>query len=42
MKDLTYDLYSHTNGQPGVDTVILFKMLFIGYFIGHPLRMATN
>ena len=34
IKDLTYDLYCHTNGRPGVDPVVLFKMLFIGYLFG--------
>lgn len=34
IKDLTYDLYWHTNGRPGVDPVVLFKMLFIGYLFG--------
>lgn len=29
--DLTKDLYSHTNGRQVVDSVVLFKMLFIGY-----------
>jgi len=27
-------LYCQTNGRPGVDPVILFKMLFIGYLFG--------
>ena len=27
-------LYCHTNGRPGVDPVVLFKMLFIGYLFG--------
>jgi len=27
-------LYCLTNGRPAIDTVILFKMLFIGYFFG--------
>ena len=31
IRDLTRDLYCHTNGRPAVDTVVLFKMLFIGY-----------
>ena len=31
ISDLTRDLYCHTNGRPAVDTVVLFKMLFIGY-----------
>ena len=34
IKDLTYDLYCHTNGRPGVDPIVLFKMLFIGYLFG--------
>ena len=34
IKDLTYDLYCHTNGRPGVYPVVLFKMLFIGYLFG--------
>ena len=31
IRDLTRDLYCHTNGRPAVDTVVLFKILFIGY-----------
>ena len=31
IRDLTRDLYCHTNGRPAVDPVVLFKMLFIGY-----------
>ena len=31
IRDLTRVLYCHTNGRPAVDTVVLFKMLFIGY-----------
>jgi len=27
-------LYCHDNGRPAIDPVILFKMLFIGYFFG--------
>lgn len=34
IRDLTKDLYCHTNGRPGVDPVILFKMIFIGYLYG--------
>ncbi len=34
IKDLTYDLYCHTNSRPGVDPIVLFKMLFIGYLFG--------
>jgi len=31
IRDLTKDMYCHTNGRPGVDPVVLFKMIFIGY-----------
>ena len=34
IRDLTRDLYCHTNGRPAVDPVVLFKMLFIGYLYG--------
>lgn len=34
IEDLTYDLYSHDNGRPALDPVVLFKMLFIGYLFG--------
>ena len=34
IRDLTRDLYCHTNGRPAVDLVVLFKMLFIGYLYG--------
>ena len=34
IRDLTRVLYCHTNGRPAVDTVVLFKMLFIGYLYG--------
>ncbi|WP_212903438.1 transposase, partial [Clostridium polyendosporum] len=34
IRDLTNDLYCHTNGRPGVDPVVLFKILFIGYLYG--------
>lgn len=34
IRDLTKDLYCHDNGRPGVDPVVLFKMLFIGYLFG--------
>lgn len=27
-------LYCHTNGRPGIDPVVLFKILFIGYLFG--------
>lgn len=32
--DKTKSLYCQDNGRPGVDPVILFKMLFIGYLFG--------
>lgn len=34
IRDLTKDMYCHTNGRPGVDPVVLFKMIFIGYLFG--------
>ncbi|WP_243122345.1 transposase [Clostridium septicum] len=34
IRELTNDLYCHTNGRPAVDPVVLFKMLFIGYLYG--------
>ena len=34
IRELTKDLYCHTNGRPAVDPVVLFKMLFIGYLYG--------
>ena len=34
IRDKVEHLYCHTNGRPGVDPVVLFKMLFIGYFYG--------
>lgn len=34
IRDLTNDLYCHTNGRPGIDPVVLFKMIFIGYLYG--------
>lgn len=34
IRDLTKDLYCLDNGRPGLDPVILFKMLFIGYLYG--------
>lgn len=33
-RELTMDLYCHTNGCPSVDLVVLFKILFIGYLFG--------
>ncbi|MDA3730975.1 transposase, partial [Niameybacter massiliensis] len=32
--DLTRDMYCHNNGRPGIDPVVLFKMIFIGYLYG--------
>lgn len=32
--DLTKDLYCLHNGRPGIDPVVLFKMIFIGYLYG--------
>lgn len=34
IRDITKDLYCLDNGRPGVDPVMLFKMLFIGYLFG--------
>jgi len=34
VRDRMEPLYCLTNGRPAIDTVILFKMLFIGYFFG--------
>ena len=34
IRDLTRDLYCHTNARPAVDPVVLFKVLFIGYLYG--------
>lgn len=34
IRDLTKDLYCLDNGRPGLDPIILFKMLFIGYLYG--------
>ncbi|MDA3731851.1 transposase, partial [Niameybacter massiliensis] len=31
---LTRDMYCHNNGRPGIDPVVLFKMIFIGYLYG--------
>ena len=32
--DLTKDLYCLHNGRAGIDPVVLFKMIFIGYLYG--------
>lgn len=32
--DLVKDLYCEDNGRPALDPVVLFKMLFLGYFYG--------
>lgn len=34
IRDKVEHLYCHTNGRPGVDPVVLFKMLFLGYLFG--------
>lgn len=34
IRNLTKDLYCLDNGRPGLDPIILFKMLFIGYLYG--------
>jgi len=34
IREKTKDLYCLNNGRPGVDPVMLFKMLFIGYLFG--------
>ena len=34
INDKVEHLYCHTNGRPGVNPVVLFKMLFIGYLFG--------
>lgn len=34
IRELVKDFYCHDNGRPGVDPIILFKMLFIGYLFG--------
>jgi transposase len=34
IRELVKDLYCHDNGRPGVDPIVLFKMLFIGYLFG--------
>ena len=34
IRKLVKDLYCHDNGRPGVDPIVLFKMLFIGYLFG--------
>lgn len=34
IREKVKDLYCPDNGRPGVDPVILFKMLFIGYLFG--------
>ena len=34
IREKTKDLYCLDNGRPGVDPVVLFKMLFIGYLFG--------
>ena len=36
IRDLTRDLYCHTNGRPAVDPVVLFKMLLVlCQYFGH-------
>lgn len=32
--DLVKDMYTPDNGRPAIDPIILFKMLFIGYWFG--------
>jgi Transposase and inactivated derivatives len=34
IRDITKDLYCIDNGRPGIDPVMLFKMIFIGYLFG--------
>lgn len=34
IREVTKDLYCLNNGRPGIDPIILFKMLFIGYLYG--------
>jgi transposase len=34
IRELTKELYCHDNGRPGIDPIVLFKMLFIGYLFG--------
>jgi len=34
IRPATQQLYSADNGRPAVDSVMLFKMLFIGYLFG--------
>ena len=34
IRELTKDLYCADNGRPGIDPVILFKMILIGYLFG--------
>lgn len=34
IRDITKEYYCLDNGRPGVDPIILFKMLFIGYLFG--------
>ena len=34
IRDKTKHLYCSNNGRPAIDPIILFKMLFIGYFYG--------
>jgi transposase len=34
IREITKELYCLDNGRPGIDPIILFKMLFIGYLFG--------
>ncbi len=34
IRELTKELYCLDNGRPGIDPIVLFKMLFIGYLFG--------
>lgn len=34
IREITKDLYCLDNGRPGIDPIVLFKMLFIGYLFG--------
>lgn len=41
IKDLTYDLYCHTNGRPGVDGCFVLNA-FYRVFIWNSLRKAAS